>query len=46
MLARVEKWEARKEGPPPPRYIHRVIISVLMMLFSLWLVYLLTVGPS
>jgi len=46
MQARIEKWEARRAGPPPPVYVHRVIIMAIMMLLCLWLVYLITVGPA
>jgi hypothetical protein len=45
---RVEKWEARRAGPPPPLRLHRAIITILMMFAMLVLLYVLlfTHGPS
>lgn len=44
---RVDKWEERLEGPPPPRHLHRAIITILMMISMLGLLWLLTFGmPS
>jgi len=43
---RVEKWEDRLTGPPPPRYLHRAIITIVMMLAMLALLWLLLfTGP-
>ena len=43
---RVEKWEDRMAGPPPPRYLHRAIVTIAMMGAMLLLLYiLLFAGP-
>lgn len=46
MQKRIDRFEARRAGPPPPRRIHRTIIVIAMMLSMLALLYLLTFGPS
>lgn len=42
---RVDKWEARRAGPPPPRRLHRAVITAVMMVGMLAILYLLLVGP-
>lgn len=43
---RIERYEARRSGPPPPRHMHRAIVTVLMMLMLLALLALLMAGPA
>ena len=41
---RVEKWETRLASPPPPRYLHRTVITFAMMAAMLGLLWLLVFG--
>lgn len=42
---RVETWEARRAAPPPARRTHRAVITVLMMLATLFVLWLIVSGP-
>lgn len=43
---RIERYETRRAGPPPPRHLHRAVITVLMLLLMLGLLYLLVTAPA
>ena len=38
---RQDLWEARRNGPPPPRQIHRAIVLILFMALAVVMLYLL-----
>lgn len=44
MQRRVEKWEARLAGPPPPMHLHRALVSVLVMAAALAVAWLIAFG--
>jgi len=43
---RIERYEARRSGPPPPRRIHRAIVSLIMMAMALAVLALLLTGTG
>jgi hypothetical protein len=43
---RIERYEAKRNGPPPPRRLHRAIVTLLMMGMMLGLLLLLLNGPT
>lgn len=42
---KVELWEARR-ATPAPRRLHRAVITLLMMLATLWVLWLLLGTPG
>jgi hypothetical protein len=44
MQRRIETWEQRLAGPPPPMHWHRALITLAMLGGMLFLLYLLTFG--
>jgi len=43
---RVELWEKRLQSPPPPRFLHRALITITMMVGMIALLGLLVTSPG